>query len=305
MQLVTGAFNAEYGKAMSGIVNIATKSGGNDTYGSLTVYGGGHVTSHSDIFSGLQTVKPLAIQNSEFSLSGPIFKDRLFYYLSVRYYNDDGFRFGIRKYNPWDITNSIDPNEANWTIQQTGDGKIVPLDNFMKGYAQAKLTYKLSPDLQFSYNYVIDNSRGKSYSFGGQQDYGFKYKYNPDGMLSNFKKGYLNTFTMTHTLGASTFYTLGASYFFRDFREYLDQNLFSFSDLTKREDPFDQKYVHTKLLTQPEGTFYTGGTDMTHNVRNTSTYIAKFDITTQISNEHQIKAGFESINTGSFSTTST
>jgi outer membrane receptor protein involved in Fe transport len=293
MQLVTGAFNAEYGNAMSGIVNIATKSGSNDTHGGLTFYGGGHATSNTDIFSGLQTFKPLATQDIEGSLSGPIFRDKLFYYVNLRYYSNDGYRFGIRRFNPWDITNSIDPNEANWNIQQTGDGTIVPLDNSLKGYAQAKLTYKVSPDLTFSYNYMVDNSRGKSYNYGGQQDYGFKYKYNPDGMLSNFKKGYLSTFTMTHTLGASTYYTLGGSYFFRDFREYLDQNPFSLSDLFKREDPFDQRYVHTKLLTQPEGTFYTGGTDMTHNVRNTSTYLVKFDLTSQITNEHQIKVGFE------------
>lgn len=285
MQVVTGAFNAEYGKAMSGIVNIATKSGGNDTYGNLTVYGGGHATSHADVFSGLQTFKPFATQNMEASLSGPVFKDKLFYYLNVRYYNNDGYRVGIRKFNPWDITNSLDPNEANWKIQQTGDGKVVPMDNNIKGYAQAKLSYKVSPDLQFSYNYIVDNSRGK--------DYDFTYKYNPDGELSNFKEGYLSTLTMTHTLGASTFYTLGGSYFFRDERHYLDQNPFSFSDLTKREDPFDQQYVHTKLLTQPEGTFYTGGTNMFHGVRNTSTYIVKFDLTSQISNEHQIRAGVE------------
>ncbi|MCL4509702.1 MAG: TonB-dependent receptor, partial [Bacteroidetes bacterium] len=59
MQLVTGAFNAEYGQAMSGIVNIATKTGGDKFQGSITAYSGGYVTSHSDIFAGLQTVNPL------------------------------------------------------------------------------------------------------------------------------------------------------------------------------------------------------------------------------------------------------
>lgn len=285
MQLVTGAFNAEYGQAMSGIVNIATRSGKNAMNGSLTLYGGGYITSHGDIFTGLQTINPIALKNVEGSLSGPIVPDKLFYYLNARYYYSAGQLYGIRKFNPWDITNSQDPNPYNWSIQQTGDGETVPMANYLKGYLQAKLSYKLSSEFQVSYNCIIDNSRGK--------DYDFAYKYNPDGLLSNFKKGYLNTLTLTHTVSSSTFYTVGASYFFRDERHYLDQNPFSFSDLIKGEDPFDQRYVHTKLLTAPEGTFVTGGTNMFHGVRNTSTYNAKFDITTQITKEHQVRAGIE------------
>ncbi|CUS94476.1 TonB-dependent Receptor Plug Domain, partial [Candidatus Kryptonium thompsonii] len=44
LQLVSGAFNAEYGQAMSGIINIATKDGGNSLNGSFTTYFGGYAT---------------------------------------------------------------------------------------------------------------------------------------------------------------------------------------------------------------------------------------------------------------------
>lgn len=285
MQLVTGAFNAEYGKAMSGIVNIVTKSGSNTTNGSLTVYGGGYATSHTDIFTGLEKLDPLGIRNVEGTLSGPLFQDKLFYYANARYYYASGSLFGIRKFNPGDITNSTDPNPFNWNIQQTGDGKRVPMADYLKGYAQAKVTWKALPTLDVSYNFIVDNSRGKDYDFG--------FKYNPDGILSNFKKGYLNTLTVTHMLSSNTFYTFGLSYFFRDERRYLDQNPMSFEDLLARKDPYDQRYVHTKLLSAPEGTFLSGGTNMFHGLRNTSTYVAKFDITSQVTNEHQVKAGLE------------
>ena len=36
MQVISGAFNAEYGHAMSGIVNIITKEGSNQTSGNLS-----------------------------------------------------------------------------------------------------------------------------------------------------------------------------------------------------------------------------------------------------------------------------
>jgi outer membrane receptor for ferrienterochelin and colicin len=40
VQLVSGAFNAEYGQAMSGIVNIAPRKGGKQYSGGVRAYGG-------------------------------------------------------------------------------------------------------------------------------------------------------------------------------------------------------------------------------------------------------------------------
>ncbi|HKJ80597.1 MAG TPA: TonB-dependent receptor, partial [Ignavibacteriaceae bacterium] len=120
---------------------------------------------------------------------------------------------------------------------------------------------------------------------------GWGYKYNPDGQNSNFKKGYLNTVTLTQTLSSKTYYKIGLSYYFRDYREYLDTSAFSLSDLFTRKDPFNQQYVHSSLLTAPEGTFYTGGNNMAHNVRNTDTYVLKFDLTSQVTQNHELKFG--------------
>ena len=50
MTVISGAFNAEYGKAMSGIVNLVTKEGNEKMEGSLSFYGGDNVTKHSGIF---------------------------------------------------------------------------------------------------------------------------------------------------------------------------------------------------------------------------------------------------------------
>jgi outer membrane receptor protein involved in Fe transport len=284
MQLVTGAFNAEYGQAMSGIVNIATKSGGNEIHGMLTAYAGSYVTNDYGVFSGLQTIRPLSTQWLEGSLGGPIVSDKLTYYADARYYYNAGDLYGQRKFNTWDISNTTAANENDWIIQKTGNNEIVPMAPFMEAYMQGKLTYKLSSDFKISYDYILDNSRGK--------DYDFSYKYNPDGELSNFKKGYLNTVTVTNTLSSKTYITLGLSYFFRDYREYLDTSNYSLSDLFTRHDPFNQNYVNSKLLEAPESTFLTGGTNMANNVHNTDTYVIKFDFTSQITQNHEFKTGF-------------
>ena len=51
VQVISGTFNAEYGQAMSGIVNVVTKDGGQELRGNIDLYSGGYHTSHSDLYS--------------------------------------------------------------------------------------------------------------------------------------------------------------------------------------------------------------------------------------------------------------
>ena len=51
VQVISGTFNAEYGQAMSGIVNVVTKDGGQNYDGNLDFYAGGYHSNHSDIYS--------------------------------------------------------------------------------------------------------------------------------------------------------------------------------------------------------------------------------------------------------------
>jgi hypothetical protein len=53
LEVITGTFNAEYGNAMSGIVNAVTREGGNAIHGSLPVHSEINIPSHIDIFIGL------------------------------------------------------------------------------------------------------------------------------------------------------------------------------------------------------------------------------------------------------------
>ena len=65
LQVVSGAFNAEYGQAMSGIVNITTKDGSNDFGGSVTTYIGDHVSGNEDLFLNIKDIDPIGIHNIE------------------------------------------------------------------------------------------------------------------------------------------------------------------------------------------------------------------------------------------------
>ncbi len=51
LEVITGTFNAEYGKAMSGIVNAVTKNGGSSFHGSASGNIANYYTNNDDIFT--------------------------------------------------------------------------------------------------------------------------------------------------------------------------------------------------------------------------------------------------------------
>ena len=71
VQLVSGAYNAEYGQAMDGIVNIATKEGSSKFGGSLSSYVGNYVPNSDAASRALYT----GLDRFSRSTSG-ILKDR-------------------------------------------------------------------------------------------------------------------------------------------------------------------------------------------------------------------------------------
>ncbi len=274
LQLVSGAFNAEYGQAMSGIVNISTKDG-SDTYkGSVTAYIGDNLSTHDDIFLAIDKINPVSVQNYEINLSGPIISDRLFFYTNGRYYFSDGWLWGIRKYNPWDITKNADPDVTKWNINRSGDDELVPMNWNQKYYFQLKTSLNLFKNFRLSHNYFIDKVN--------YQDFDFSLKYNPDGNLSRFRNGFSHILMATHSLTNSTFYTAGISNFLKTYWHY------------HYKDKHDPRYTHPSLINQqPAFSFKTGGGNLQHFRRLTETWTGKFDLTSQIVQTQLIKFGFE------------
>ena len=54
----SGTFSAEYGSALSGVVNYVTRDGGPKLSGSAKYYTGDHVSSHKDLFFNINKITP-------------------------------------------------------------------------------------------------------------------------------------------------------------------------------------------------------------------------------------------------------
>ncbi|MBI2619557.1 MAG: TonB-dependent receptor [Ignavibacteriales bacterium] len=261
LQVISGTFNAEYGNAMSGIVNAVTKEGKRDFHGGIVMYGGDHVSNFTEYFPHIDRIDPLAKKNVQGSLSGPIpfTGDLLGFYLNARYYYDDGYLFGERRYN------------ADGTI---GDGQVLSMNWQRTWYGQGNLSFSPVQGLKL-------NLEGL-YSKEHFQDYDHSYRWNPDGNVRKFAESYSTTGTLTYMLSPSAFVTLKGSYFTKDFNEYL------------YDDPFDKRYLHPDSLILPTNySFRTKGTNLHRFYRQTDTYLAKGDFTSQVSQTHLVKLGVE------------
>jgi hypothetical protein len=87
VQVKTGGYEAEYGQAIGGVVNVTTKSGSNDFHGSLFGYSQptGLEGTYKQYQSANGTVQTLSSQASDAGAEGggPVFKNRLFFFAAV------------------------------------------------------------------------------------------------------------------------------------------------------------------------------------------------------------------------------
>jgi len=279
LQFVSGAFNAEYGKALSGVVNLATKDGNNDFNGSATFFFGDNISNHTNIFRGVNEIDPLAILNGEVSFNGPVIKDLLYFFINARYVYRDGYYYGKRLYNPWDITKVVNPDgigAERYDIQQTGNDELIPMNFNESLNFHGRLTFLPLPSIKLSVTSLYNKERFKTYDHN--------YVFNPDGDFKRFQWASANILSFTHTLGSTTFYRFNVSYYYKNYNHYV------------YEDPHDSRYTHSKLLTQApteSPSFFTGGTKNGRFDRHTSSLGFKFDITSQVNDYNQIKAGVE------------
>ncbi|MHA1584413.1 MAG: TonB-dependent receptor [Promethearchaeota archaeon] len=282
-----GTFSAEYGNALSGVVNYVTKEGGNNLDATFRAWTGEYFSSKNDIYFGVEKIDPLNNVRLEGTLGGPIplLGNKVKFFISGVYRKNKGYLNGIDLYKPEDIllikgdTLVLDPKGDGLP---SGSGDIVPIIVNEKYNITSKISYSITPEVKLSYDYVFSNSEGPS------SNQFRNYRFNPDGMRILKASNSSNSLSMTHILSNSTFYTLK-----------LAANFTSATNAAF-DNPLDSRYVasyegNVSNNLFPQTDYMAGGHNLNRTEDNTNSYVGKIDFISQVTQIHELRFGGEYI----------
>ena len=293
LEVISGTFNAEYGQAMSGIVNIVTKEGGKEYHGEATVYLGDYLSSNKDIFWNIDKINPT--YNGQLSLSGPLLPflgDKLSFFATARYYDTEGYIYGKNVFSPSDSSDfqAGATNTEDWMIEAHGkqyafseeiakqlieEADAIPMNPNKRISIQGKFTFKPWTGDKFDYDIFYEKNNKRLYNH--------EFRLNTEGIYHHFDDGIKHSFSWTHMFSSRTFSTFKLSHFEHKYKQYV------------YEDLFDPRYNVSEQRLKGTGVnaFHTGGLQKWQLYRSTRTSLAKFDLTSQITKVHQIRSGLE------------
>ena len=285
LEVITGTFNAEYGRAMSGIVNMVTKDGRNDRiHGSGIIYQSNYLTSNSDIFIGLNQGKINRNQDYKVQFDGPILKNYINFFTNFRYRDELGYLNGIRRFRVDDYSNFsnadingdlVTPwdaiiNDKKYYSEHTGDNEYVSLGQNIYYSFLGKLSFRPLSSLKLSLMYTLNKHE--------YQTYNHYYKYKPDGRATNYSRYDFYILQLNHVISNSMFHDLKIAYKMNDTENYL------------YKDPFDPRYVADNYNSSAGG-FASGGQDKGYSQVLLNDFDIKYDLVWQVSIHHSLKTG--------------
>ena len=215
LQFISGTFNAEYGKAMSGIINIITKSGDFGKYSGNVSSMLGSYYAQDDLFPQLDKFQANTIQDIQGSINGPIVRDKVSFFASGRFKRNGGYLYGQKIFVPesheWnsEINNFvyINPGHARWDSLDHpfgyNDSSWVAMNWSEQYTGLAKFSLIVNPRLRLAYSF--------SGSETASQGYSHDYKWNPYGRPHQFTTKASNMMVIDYSLNPSTFFTLSLS----------------------------------------------------------------------------------------------
>jgi len=288
MQIISGAFNAEYGQALSGVINLVTKDGSNSFSGNIQAYSGDYISNRTDVFWNINEISPFTVANIEASLSGPIFRDKLYFYANLRYYQNQGYLYGRDQFSVTDraVEAANSGGSSYLFFDQYGQlldpnitDEYVSLNPFRKYFGQGKLTYMIGSGMKMSYNFIGDEQKYQHYDGGA--------KLTPDNNLQRFQNSYSHILNFNHAITNSSFYTLNASYYTKEYHHYL------FEDIYTGDPNQPTEYVDNTIHQTPAYSYAIGGTNKNRFERNTKAFLGKFDWVSQLTQELNLQVGAE------------
>lgn len=286
MELLTGAFNAEYGQAQSGVVNITTKSGGDEFKGGIeykTSEFNQFEDSYSSQYLSLYFGGPEMITTNLLPKIGFNIPGKLSYFISCN---------GNLSDTPW----NNDRKRENITI----NGIDIREKQNNKGNLNTKVNWDLSSHLKMIFSY-----HGSWHTWSS---YKWLWKNHPNNMVEYYRNNQNLNFRINHTLSKSTFYNINVGYLSVKYQGSLNgaspSEFWTFYkdsvgydyDTYKRLFDETPDYFESSIkaaATDPYGFYDASSYENLWRDDFTRTLTIKGDITSQIHSDHLIKTGLE------------
>ena len=286
LEVISGTFNAEYGNAMSGIVNAITKEGGDKNFtGNVELYSGNYLSDSKKWYPNNTSLDLSGIYDIRATFNGPVpfLGKKVSFLLSGGYQNNDGFLTGNRYFQPTDISIEGAQNE-NASFIATGDSAFVPLNDSEEINLLGKLNFSISNALKFSYS-LLYNKRAAHERWAYDDNNWDQWRWAPLGTRKQHNESFNHIFSLTQVTAPNAFYTIRVGYQDHAFGNYV------------YEDPLDKDYLpgiyRQNNLTGDN--LIIGGTELNDDRRNSTTLTVKGDLTWQATHQHEIKTGFEGL----------
>jgi len=295
IELLTGAFNAEYGQAQSGVINITTRSGGQKFQGGieyktdrLGVFGESYNTDYVSFFAS----GPEPLSNKIFPQLKIKFPGEMFFFLS------GNFNLTDTPYNNHRTREVISFNGIKFRERQENDANL----NF-------KLTWNISTKLRTDISY---HGAWKKWS-----NFDWLWKNYPDHMADFGRSTQNLNLKFSHTLSKSTFYNLnigflGVKYdgslngmkppdfwkFYKDSSDYNNGIWYDYEEWEKKFQPYQKPFKVESSIKSPTfdpltGFFDSQGYDNLWRDDATKTLTLRLNLSSQIHPEHFVKTGIE------------
>lgn len=296
VEVITGGFNAEFGQATSGIVNVKTREGG-DKYN-------GYLSYKRDNFGSRSSNNVFNIDIIEANLSGPEpITSFLLPALGLKIPGELTFFTNFYGGMSDGITQGYYKSTASKLYSSTFFGSRFTPRAENSWYWIGKMNYKPDPKIRLSYSFNQSVSINQnSQSLQSNLEYvepspGYQYEFqnildNANVFTHNNK---YNTITLTHTLSNSTFYELKASHFFTNLRA--DANGKYYNQYVEPKDITNFPIEYYNLVRDTVGVipgdgFWDVGNPFTWRDHYLEEFSIKGDLTSFFDEKNKFKAGF-------------
>ncbi len=297
VEVITGGYNAEYGQATSGVVNVKTREG-RDTYS-------GSVSYKRDNFGNRSSYNVFNTDILEANLSGPEPFTMLFLpALGLRIPGDltffSSFYMGVTD----GITQGYYKPTANQIYSSTFGGTEFAPRAENSWFWLLKFTYKYSTTLKFRYSYNQSvNINQNSQSLQSNLEYvepspGYQYTFQKilDSANTFTHNNIFHNISITHTLNPNTFYELKFNYFFTNLRADANGKFFSLYNEPQDIVNFPIDYFNLDRDTIgviPGDGFWDVGNPFTFRDHYVEEFSLKGDLTSFFDEKNKFKTGFE------------